>query len=34
MRILDCKIDRDKEVVKNVFCIIDYFNNDFKFYYE
>ena len=33
MRILDCKIDRDKEAVK---CtrITDYLNNDSKSYYE
>ena len=31
MRILDCKIDRDKEAVKMHPC---YFNNDSKSYYE
>ncbi|OFR25068.1 histidine--tRNA ligase [Staphylococcus sp. HMSC065D05] len=34
MRILDCKIDRDKEAVKNAPCITDYLNNDSKSYYE
>ncbi|WP_381410576.1 histidine--tRNA ligase [Staphylococcus epidermidis] len=34
MRILDCKIDRDKEVVKNAPRITDYLNNDSKSYYE
>lgn len=34
MRILDCKIDRDKEAVKNAPRITDYLNNDSKSYYE
>lgn len=34
MRILDCKIDRDKETVKNAPRITDYLNNDSKSYYE
>lgn len=34
MRILDCKIDRDKEAVKNASRITDYLNNDSKSYYE
>ena len=34
MRILDCKIDRDKEAVKNAPHITDYLNNDSKSYYE
>lgn len=34
MRILDCKIDRDKEAVKNALRITDYLNNDSKSYYE
>ncbi|PTE64813.1 histidine--tRNA ligase [Staphylococcus epidermidis] len=34
MRILDCKIDRDKEAVKNAHRITDYLNNDSKSYYE
>ena len=34
MRILDCKIDRDKEAVKNAPRITDYLNNDSKTYYE
>ena len=34
MRILDCKIDRDKEAVKNAPRITDYPNNDSKSYYE
>lgn len=34
MRILDCKIDRDKELVKNAPRITDYLNNDSKSYYE
>lgn len=34
MRILDCKIDRDKESVKNAPRITDYLNNDSKSYYE
>ncbi|MCG2277852.1 histidine--tRNA ligase [Staphylococcus epidermidis] len=34
MRILDCKIDRDKEAVKNTPRITDYLNNDSKSYYE
>lgn len=34
MRILDCKIDRDKEAVKIAPRITDYLNNDSKSYYE
>lgn len=34
MRILDCKIDRDKKAVKNAPRITDYLNNDSKSYYE
>lgn len=34
MRILDCKIDREKEAVKNAPRITDYLNNDSKSYYE
>lgn len=34
MRNLDCKIDRDKEAVKNAPRITDYLNNDSKSYYE
>ncbi|EFV89176.1 histidine--tRNA ligase [Staphylococcus epidermidis] len=34
MRILDCKIDRDKEAVKNAPRITDYLNNDSKSYYK
>ena len=34
MRILDCKIDRDKEAVKNAPRITDYLNNDSESYYE
>ncbi|WP_381414601.1 histidine--tRNA ligase [Staphylococcus epidermidis] len=34
MRILDCKIDRDKEAVKNAPRITEYLNNDSKSYYE
>lgn len=34
MRILDCKIDRDKEAVKNAPRITDYLNKDSKSYYE
>lgn len=34
MRILDCKIDRDKEAVKYAPRITDYLNNDSKSYYE
>lgn len=34
MRILDCKIDRDKEAVKNAPRITDYLNDDSKSYYE
>ncbi|MCG2207784.1 histidine--tRNA ligase [Staphylococcus epidermidis] len=34
MRILDCKIDRDEEAVKNAPRITDYLNNDSKSYYE
>ncbi|MGC7575267.1 histidine--tRNA ligase [Staphylococcus epidermidis] len=34
MRILDCKIDRDKEAVKNAPRITYYLNNDSKSYYE
>lgn len=34
MRILDCKIDRDIEAVKNAPRITDYLNNDSKSYYE
>lgn len=34
MRILDCKIDTDKEAVKNAPRITDYLNNDSKSYYE
>ena len=34
VRILDCKIDRDKEAVKNAPRITDYLNNDSKSYYE
>lgn len=34
MRILDCKIDRDKEAVKNAPRITDYLNNDSRSYYE
>ena len=34
MRILDCKIDRDKEAVKNAPRITDYLNESSKAYYE
>ncbi|MFF5513946.1 histidine--tRNA ligase [Staphylococcus capitis] len=34
MRILDCKIDRDKEVIKTAPRITDYLNDDSKAYYE
>lgn len=34
MRILDCKIDRDKEAIKTAPRITDYLNDDSKAYYE
>ena len=34
MRILDCKIDRDKEAVKNAPRITDYLNDDSKAYFN
>lgn len=34
MRILDCKIDRDKEAIKTAPRITDYLNDDSKTYYE
>ena len=34
MRILDCKVDRDKEAVKNAPRIMDFLNEDSKAYYE
>ncbi|MGC9676348.1 histidine--tRNA ligase [Staphylococcus warneri] len=34
MRILDCKVDRDKEAVKNAPRITDFLNEDSKAYYE
>lgn len=34
MRILDCKIDRDKEAIKSAPRITDYLNDDSKAYYE
>ena len=34
MRILDCKVDRDKEAVKNAPRITDYLNSESKAYYE
>lgn len=34
MWILDCKVDCDKEVIKIVFRIIDFLNEEFKVYYE
>ncbi|HBY82971.1 histidine--tRNA ligase [Staphylococcus sp.] len=34
MRILDCKVDRDKEAVKNASRITDFLNEDSKAYYE
>ena len=34
MRILDCKVDKDKEAVKNALRITDYLNDESKTYYE
>ena len=34
MRILDCKVDKDKEAVKNAPRITDYLNDESKTYYE
>jgi histidyl-tRNA synthetase len=34
MRILDCKVDRDKEAVKHAPRITDYLNDESKAYYE
>ena len=34
MRILDCKVDRNKDAVKNAPRITDFLNEDSKAYYE
>ncbi len=34
MRILDCKVDRDKEAIKTAPRITDFLNEESKAYYE